>query len=172
MERGYIKVDGRMRTNVPGIYAIGDVTGKLALAHVASAQGTVAATDIAGKETQELNYPDMPRCTYCAPETASAGLTEAQAREKGYKVKLGKFIFKANGKAQGLGETEGFVKLVFDEEHGALLGAHMAGPHVTEMIYGIVAFLGLEVTVDEIARTVFPHPTLSETIMEAAIAAQ
>jgi dihydrolipoamide dehydrogenase len=167
-ERGFIGVDERMRTNVPGIYAIGDVTGKLALAHVASAQGIVAAEAIAGKEVEPLNYAKMPRCVYCHPEVASVGLTEAQAIEQGYAVKTGQFPFRANGKALGLDDYEGFVKLVADKEYNELLGVHIIGPHVTELIAGPTGMLRLEATLEELARTVHPHPTLSEVIMEAA----
>ncbi len=167
-ERGFIKVDDHMRTNVPGIYAIGDVTGKLALAHVASAQGIVAAESIAGRETETLSYDKMPRCVYCHPEVASVGLSEAEAREKGYKVKTGQFPFRANGKALGLDDYEGFVKIVAEEEYNEVLGVHIIGPHVTELIAGPTGMLRLEATVEELARTVYPHPTLSETIMEAA----
>jgi dihydrolipoyl dehydrogenase len=167
-ERGYIKVDDSMHTNVPGIYAIGDVTGKLALAHVASAQGIVAVETIAGHQAETLNYAKMPRCVYCHPEAASVGLTEAQAREKGYKVKTGQFPFRANGKALALDDYEGFVKIVAEEEYNEILGVHIVGPHVTELIAGPTGMLRLEATLEELARTVHPHPTLSETLMEAA----
>ena len=167
-ERGFIKIDDRMRTNVPGVYAIGDVTGKLALAHVASAQGVVAAETIAGHDTETLNYAKMPRCVYCHPEVASVGLSEAEAREKGYKVKIGQFPFRANGKALGLDDYEGFVKIVAEEEYHEVLGVHIIGPHVTELIAGPTGMLRLEATLEELARTMHPHPTLSETVMEAA----
>jgi dihydrolipoamide dehydrogenase len=167
-ERGFIVVDERMRTNVAGIYAIGDVTGKLALAHVASAQGIVAAEAIAGHQTEALNYAKMPRCVYCHPEVASVGLSEAQARDQGHAVKTGQFPFRANGKALGLDDYEGFVKIVADEEYNELLGVHIIGPHVTELIAGPTGMLRLEATLEELARTVHPHPTLSEAVMEAA----
>jgi dihydrolipoamide dehydrogenase len=167
-ERGFIKIDDSMRTNVPGVYAIGDVTGKLALAHVASAQGVVAVETIAGHDTETLNYAKMPRCVYCHPEVASVGLGEAEAREKGHKVKIGQFPFRANGKALGLDDYEGFVKIVAEEEYHEVLGVHIIGPHVTELIAGPTGMLRLEATLEELARTVHPHPTLSETVMEAA----
>lgn len=167
-EKGFITVDDRMQTNVPGIYAIGDVTGKLALAHVASAQGILAAEAIAGHPTDRLNYAKMPRCVYSHPEVASVGLTEAQAREKGYDVQVGQFPFRANGKALGLNDYEGFVKIVSEKKYNEVLGVHIIGPHVTELIAGPTGMLRLEATLEELARTVHPHPTLSETIMEAA----
>lgn len=167
-QRGYIQVDGRMRTNVPGVYAIGDVTGKLALAHTASAQGMCAVEDICGKPVNELDYCNIPKCTYTVPEVASAGLTEEKAREKGYDPKAAVFPLSANGKAISYGDDRGFVKLVYDQKYGQLLGAHMVGIHVTEMIWGIVGYLGMEMTVEEMARVVHPHPTVSEAIMEAA----
>ncbi|GAB4422753.1 MAG: dihydrolipoyl dehydrogenase [Anaerolineae bacterium] len=170
-ERGFIVVDDQMRTNVSNIYAIGDVTGKLALAHVASAQGIIAAEAIAGEETRPLKYQNMPRCTYTHPEVASVGLTEAQAREQGYDVKVGKFAFQANGKALGLNENSGFVKIVAEGKYNEVLGVHMIGAHVTEMLAGPTGMIGLETTVEELANTVHPHPTLSEAVMEAAHAA-
>jgi len=168
VERGNVVVDGRMRTNVPGVYAIGDVTGKLALAHVASAQGLVAAETIAGAETATLNYEMMPRCTYCQPQVASFGLTEAQAAERGHQVKVGRFPFQANGKALGLGDYEGFVKIVADATSGEILGAHLVGPEVTELLAELALARNWELTPEEIARTVHAHPTLSEALMEAA----
>lgn len=170
-ERGFIKVDDQMRTNVANIYAIGDVTGKMALAHVASAQGIIAAEAIAGEETRPLKYQNMPRCTYAHPEVASVGLTEAQAIEQGYDVKVGKFAFQANGKALGLNENVGFVKIVAEGKYNEVLGVHMIGAHVTEMLAGPTGMIGLETTVEELANTVHPHPTMSEAIMEAAHAA-
>ncbi len=170
-ERGFIKVGDKMETNIPGIYAIGDVTGKFPLAHVASAQGIIAAETIAGKETRPLKYPNMPRCTYTHPEVASVGLTEAQAREQGYEVKTGQFPFQANGKALGMHENTGFVKIVAEAEYNEVLGVHMIGVGVTEMVAGPTGMLGLETTLEELANTVHPHPTLSEVIMEAAHAA-
>ncbi len=170
-ERGFIKIDDRMRTNMSNIFAIGDVTGKLALAHVASAQGIIAAEAIASHDTRALKYPNMPRCTYTHPEVASVGLTEAQAREQGYDVKVGKFAFQANGKALGLNENAGFVKIVSEGKYNEVLGVHMIGANVTEMLAGPTGMIGLETTVEELAGTVHPHPTMSEAIMEAAHAA-
>lgn len=167
-ERGNVVVDDQMRTNVAGVYAIGDLTGKLALAHVASAQGIVAAETIAGAETHLLDYEAMPRCTYCQPQVASFGLTEAQAAERGRKVKTGKFFFLANGKALGLGERDGFVKIVADEATGEILGAHLVGPEVTELLPELVLARTWELTPEEIARSVHAHPTLGEAIAEAA----
>ena len=168
MERGHITIDERMRTNVSGVYAIGDVTGKLALAHVASAQGIVAAESIAGEETSTLDYEAMPRCTYCQPQVASLGITEAEAKERGHDVAVGEFPFRPNGKALALGERDGFVKIVADEVTGEILGAHLVGPEVTELLPELVLARTWELTPEEIARTVHAHPTLSESVMEAA----
>jgi len=170
-ERGAIVIDEHMRTNVPNIYAIGDVTAKLMLAHVGSAMGIVAAETVAGVETVELDYAFMPRCTYCHPQVASMGLTEKQAREQGYDVKVGKFPFQANGKAQGLGDYAGFVKVVADSRYGEILGVHMVGPEVTELLPEWVLARNQELTPHEVARAVHAHPTLSEVMMEAAEAA-
>jgi dihydrolipoamide dehydrogenase len=170
-ERGFIEVDEKMATNVPGIWAIGDVTGKLMLAHVGSAMGIVCAENIAGHETVTLDYEMMPRATYCQPQIASFGLTEAQARERGHEVKLGKFPFQPNGKALGLGEYAGFVKIVVDAKYGEILGAHMIGPEVTELLPELTLAHMMELTPEEIARNVHAHPTLSEALMEAAHAA-
>jgi dihydrolipoamide dehydrogenase len=167
-ERGFVVVDEYMRTNVPGVYAIGDLTGKLALAHVASAQALVAAETLAGVETRPLDYQALPRCTYCQPQVASLGLSEAEAVARGHKVKIGKFPFLANGKALGLGERDGFVKIVADEISGEILGAHLVGPEVTELLPELVLARTWELTPDEIARSVHAHPTLSEAIAEAA----
>jgi dihydrolipoamide dehydrogenase len=167
-DRGFIKIGDKMETNVPNIYAIGDVTGKLALAHVASAQGIIAANAIAGEPTRVLKYENMPRCTYTHPEVASVGLTEAQARERGYKIKTGKFPFQANGKALGMHENTGFVKVVAEDKYNEVLGVHLIGSHVTELVAGPTGMIGLETTLEEIANTVHPHPTLSEVVMEAA----
>ena len=170
-KRGFIVVDEYMRTSVPGVYAIGDVTGKLQLAHVASAQGIVAAEHSAGHETKPIrdaDYPFMPRATYCHPQVASLGYTEAQAREKGLDIKISKFPFVANGKALGLNDREGFVKLIADAKYGEILGAHLVGPDVTELLPEIGLARTWELTAEEIARTVHAHPTLSETLMEAA----
>jgi len=168
VERGNIAVDSHMRTNVPGIFAIGDVTGKLALAHVASAQGIVAAETIAGVETQPLDYEAMPRCVYCQPQVASFGITEAEATRRGQSVKVGQFPFRAIGKALGLGDYEGFVKIVADEVSGEIVGAHLVGPEVTELLPELVLARAWELTPEEIARSVHAHPTLSEALMEAA----
>ena len=171
-ERGFIEIDDKMQTSVPGIYAIGDVTGKLMLAHVGSAMGILAAEAIAGREIHPLNYEMMPRATYCQPQIASFGLTEAQAKERGYTVKIGRFPFQPNGKALGLGEYAGFVKLVIDEQYGEILGASMIGPEVTELLPELTLAQMMELTPAEIARNVHAHPTISEAIMEAAHAAE
>jgi dihydrolipoamide dehydrogenase len=168
LARGFVTVDDRMATNVPGVYAIGDLTGKLALAHVASAQAIVAAEAIAGVDTRPLDYDAMPRCTYCQPQAASFGLSESQAVEHGYQTKVSKFFFLANGKALSLGERDGFAKIVADEVSGAILGAHLVGPEVTELLPELVLARNWELTPEEIARSVHAHPTLSETIAEAA----
>lgn len=170
--RGFIEIDERMATNVPGIWAIGDVTGKLMLAHVASAQGIVAAENIAGAETITLNYEMMPRATYCHPQIASFGLTEAQAKERGYEIKVGRFPFQANGKALGLGEGSGWVKIITEAKYGEILGAHLIGPEVTELLPELTLAQMMEITTAEIARNVHAHPTLTETLMEAAHAAE
>jgi dihydrolipoamide dehydrogenase len=167
-DRGHITVDGAMRTSVPGVYAIGDVTGKLALAHVASAQGIVAAETIAGAKSKALDYDAMPRCTYCQPQVASFGLSEAQAADRGYEFKVGRFNFLASGKALALGERDGFAKIVTDTVSGEILGAHLVGPEVTELLPELVLARTWELTPEEIARSVHAHPTLSEVIMEAA----
>lgn len=169
--RGMIEVDDRMATNVPGVWAIGDVTGKLMLAHVGSAQGIVCAENIAGVETVVLNYEMMPRATYCQPQVASFGLTEEQAKARGYEVNVGRFPFQANGKALGLGESAGWVKLITDARYGEILGAHLIGPEVTELLPELTLAQMMELTPTEIARNVHAHPTLSETLMEAAHAA-
>lgn len=166
--RGFIEIDERMATNVPGIWAIGDVTGKLMLAHVGSAMGIVCAENIAGMETVQLNYEMMPRATYCQPQIASFGLTEKQAQERGYEVKVGRFPFQANGKALGLGDYGGWVKIVTDAKYGEILGAHMIGPEVTELLPELTIAQMMELTTAEIARNVHAHPTLSEVLMEAA----
>jgi dihydrolipoamide dehydrogenase len=168
VERGFIVVDDRMQTNVPGIYAIGDVTGKLPLAHVASAMGEVAAEVIAGHETIRLDMNSMPRCTFSTPQVASIGLTEEQARAQG-EVRVGAFPFRPNGKASALNETEGQVKIVADAHTGEILGAHLVGPDVTELIGEFSLARFLEATPNELARAVHPHPTLSEVIAEAAL---
>jgi dihydrolipoamide dehydrogenase len=167
-ERGFVEINEKMQTSVPNVYAIGDVTGKLMLAHVGSAMGIVCAENIAGAETITLDYEMMPRATYCHPQIASFGLTEAQAKERGYTVNIGRFPFQANGKALGLGDYGGFVKIVVDEKYGEILGAHMIGPEVTELLPELTLAHLMELTPHEIARNVHAHPTLSEVLMEAA----
>jgi dihydrolipoamide dehydrogenase len=167
-ERGFVEIDGRMATNVPGIWAIGDVTGKLMLAHVASAMGIVCAENIAGVETVTLSYENMPRAFYCQPQVGAFGLSEAQARERGHEVKVGRFPFQANGKALGLGDYAGWVKIVTDSRYGEILGAHMVGPEVTELLPELTLAQMMELTPTEIARNVHAHPTLTEALMEAA----
>jgi len=166
-DRGAIAVDERGRTNVPNVYAIGDVTGKLMLAHTAEAMGVVAAETIAGAETLEINFDMIPRATFCQPQIASFGYSEEQAKEKGYDVKVASFPFSANGKARGMAETAGFVKIVADAEHNELLGAHMVGPEVTELLPALTLAQQWDLTADEVARNVFAHPTLSEAMKEA-----
>jgi dihydrolipoamide dehydrogenase len=168
LDRGWVAVDERMKTSVPGVWAIGDVTGKMPLAHVASAQGMVAAEDIAGRDPTPLDYGAIPGCTYCQPQVASFGLTEAQAREQGYTIRVGKFPFRANGKALALGDYDGFAKLVVDERSGWMLGAHLVGPEVTELLPELVLTRTAELLPEQIAHSVHAHPTLSETLMEAA----
>jgi dihydrolipoamide dehydrogenase len=167
-DRGSIVIDDHMRTNVPGVYAIGDVTGKMALAHVASAQGIIAVETIAGEEPKLLDYDAVPRCTYCHPQVASFGISEAEAVEEGHEIKVGKFPFRPNGKALALGERDGFVKIVADATTGEILGAHLVGPEVTELLPELVLARTWELTPEEIARAVHAHPTLSEALMEAA----
>ena len=171
-DRGYVAIDENMRTNVAGVYAIGDITGKLALAHVASAQGVAAAEHTAGIETQPLDYTRMPRATYCHPQVASFGLTEAQAKEQGYQVKVGKFNFQASGKAMAMGETGGLAKLVVDSRYGELLGGHLIGAEVTELLGELSMTKMLEGTTLELGWVVHAHPTLSEMLKEAALDAQ
>ncbi len=171
-QRGAVEVDERMATNVPGIWAIGDVTAKMMLAHVGSAQAMVCAEAIAGHETRPLNYEMMPRATYCQPQVASFGLTEAQAKERGHELKIGRFPYQANGKALGLGESTGWIKIVSDAQYGEILGAHMIGPEVTELLPELTLAQMMEITTREIARNVHAHPTLSEALMEAAHAAE
>ncbi|MGV9555582.1 dihydrolipoyl dehydrogenase [Streptomyces sp. NPDC003401] len=166
-ERGAVDVDGRCRTSVPHIYAIGDVTAKLMLAHAAEAMGVVAAETIAGAETMELDYAMIPRATFCQPQIASFGHTEAQARDLGYDVKVAKFPFTANGKSHGLGDTTGFVKLISDARYGELLGGHLIGPDVTELLPELTLAQQWDLTVHEVARNVHAHPTLSEAVKEA-----
>ncbi len=170
-ERGLIKVDDYYQTNVPGIYAIGDVVASQALAHVASAEGILCVEKIAGHHVEPIDYNNVPGCTYCIPEIASVGYTEAAAKEAGYDIKVGKFPFTASGKAKAAGASEGFVKVIFDAKYGEWLGAHMIGYNVTEMIAEVVAARKLETTGHEIIKAIHPHPTMSEAVMEAAAAA-
>ncbi len=171
-ERGMVLIDERMSTNVPGIWAIGDVTGKAMFAHVASAMGIVCAENIAGVETVTLDYEMMPRAIYCQPQVGSFGLTEADAVERGYEIRVGRFPFQANGKALGMGDYAGWVKLISDARYGEILGAHMVGPEVTELLPELTLAQMMELTPAEIARNVHAHPTLSEVLMEAAHAAE
>ncbi len=166
-DRGAISVDARGRTNVDGVWAIGDVTGKLMLAHTAEAMGIVAAETIAGAETMEIEFDMIPRATYCQPQIASFGYSEEQAKDKGYDVKVAKFPFSANGKAKGLGDTTGFVKLVADAKYNEIIGAHLIGPDVTELLPALTLAQRWDLTADEVARNVFAHPTLSEAVKEA-----
>ncbi|WP_017934688.1 dihydrolipoyl dehydrogenase [Nocardioides sp. Iso805N] len=166
-ERKAIAIDGRGQTNVEGVYAIGDCTGKFMLAHVAEAMGIVAAETIAGAETMEINFDMVPRATYCQPQIASFGYSEAQAKEKGYNVKTSSFPFSANGKAQGLGEAVGFVKVIADAEHNEIIGAAMIGPDVTELLPVLTLAQQWDLTADEVGRNVFAHPTLGEAVKEA-----
>jgi dihydrolipoamide dehydrogenase len=171
VERGHIKVDGDYRTNVPGVYAIGDVIGPPWLAHVASAEGIHCVEAIAGKKPTPIDYSSIPGCTYCQPQIASVGLTEEKAKAEGHELKIGRFPFRPLGKAVAIGEPEGMVKLIFDAKYGELLGAHIMGAEATEMIHELVIAKKLEATGTDIFRTVHAHPTLSEAIMEAAAAA-
>ncbi len=170
--RGEVLIDERMATNVAGIWAVGDVTAKLMLAHVGSAMGIICAENIAGVETVTLDYRMMPRATYCHPQVASFGFTEAQAKEAGYEVKVSKFNFQVNGKALGLADYGGWVKLVTDARYGEILGAHMIGPEVTELLPELTIAQMAELTAAEIARNVHAHPSLSEVLMEVAHAAE
>lgn len=171
VERGYVKVDTDYRTNVPGIYAIGDVVGPPWLAHVASAEGIHCVEAIAGKNPPPIDYSSIPGCTYCQPQIASVGLTEEKARAAGHDLKIGRCPFRPLGKAVAIGETEGMVKLIFDAKYGEILGAHIMGAEATEMIHELVVAKKLEATGRDIFRTVHAHPTLSEAVMEAAAAA-
>ena len=170
-EKGRVVVDEWYRTSVPGYYAIGDILPTQALAHVASAEGITCVEKIKGLDVERMDYGNIPGCTYCTPEIASVGLTEKQAKEKGYEIKVGKFPFSASGKATANGDTDGFVKVIFDAKYGEWLGCHMIGTGVTEMIAEAVAARKLETTGHEILKTVHPHPTLSEAVMEAVAAA-
>lgn len=170
-EKGFIKIDELMRTNVEGIYAIGDVAGPPWLAHKASAEGIALAEYLAGENDKGIDYNSIPGCTYCNPQVASIGMTEEKAKEAGYELKIGKFPFTANGKAHGIGEAKGFVKLVIDAKYGEILGAHMIGPDVTEMIGEIGVARALDATGETIFKTIHAHPTLNESVMEAAAVA-
>lgn len=171
LDKGKIKVDQYYKTNIESIYAIGDIVAGQALAHVASAEGVICVEKIAGEHTEALDYGNIPACTYTTPEVASVGLTEKAAKEKGYELKIGKFPFSASGKASAAGHKDGFVKLIFDAKYGELLGAHLIGANVTEMIAELVTARKLETTGHELIKAVHPHPTMSEAIMEAAAAA-
>lgn len=171
MENSRIKVDEYYRTNVEGIYAIGDIVPGPALAHVASAEGIACVEKIAGMDVHPINYKNIPGCTYTSPEVSSVGMTEKAAQEAGYEIKVGKFPFTASGKATAAGMRDGFVKLIFDAKYGELLGAHMIGGNVTEMIAEMVVARNLETTGHELIKSIHPHPTMSEAIMEAAAAA-
>ena len=160
-------MDEFYQTNIPGYYAIGDVIPTAALAHVASAEGIIAVEKIAGHHPEPLDYSNIPGCTYCSPEIASVGLTEAKAKAAGYELKIGKFPFSASGKASAAGAKDGFIKVIYDAKYGELLGAHMIGANVTEMIAEIVVAKKLETTGHEMLKSVHPHPTMSEAIMEA-----
>jgi dihydrolipoamide dehydrogenase len=171
VEKGKINVDEFYRTNIPGVFAIGDIVGGPALAHVASAEGIVCVEKIAGLNPDPVDYKNIPGCTYTSPEISSLGLTEKKALEAGYAIKVGKFPYTASGKASAAGQKDGFVKLIFDEKYGELLGAHMIGGNVTEMIAELVVARKLEITGHELTKTIHPHPTMSEAVMEAAAAA-
>ena len=171
-ERGMVDIDDRMATNIPGIWAIGDVTGKLMLAHVGSAQGIICAENIAGADTTTLDYEMLPKVTFSHPQVDSFGMTENIAKERGFEVEIGRFPFQANGKALGLGESTGWVKLITDKKYGEILGAHMIGPEVTELLPELTLAQMMEITPAEIARNVHAHPTLSEILMESAHAAE
>ena len=171
VDAGKIVVNEFYETNIPGYYAIGDVVAGQALAHVASAEGITCVEKIAGHNPEPIDYNNIPGCTYCSPEIASVGMTEKAAKEAGYELKVGKFPFSASGKASAAGHNDGFIKLIFDAKYGELLGGHMIGANVTEMIAEIVALRKLETTGHELIKTVHPHPTMSEAVMEAAAAA-
>ena len=170
-DKGKIMVNDYYQTNIPGYYAIGDCVPGQALAHVASAEGITCVEKIAGHNPEPIDYNNIPGCTYCSPEIASVGMTEQAAKDAGYELKVGKFPFSASGKASAAGAKEGFVKLIFDSKYGELLGGHMIGANVTEMIAELVAVRKLETTGHELIKTVHPHPTMSEAVMEAAAAA-
>jgi dihydrolipoamide dehydrogenase len=171
VERDKIKVDEYYRTNVEGYYAIGDIVPGPALAHVASHEGITCVEKIAGMEVEPINYNNIPGCTYTSPEVASVGFTEKQARDAGYEIKVGKFPFTASGKASAAGNKEGFIKVIFDAKYGEWLGAHFIGENVTELIAEVVVARKLETTGHEIIKSIHPHPTMSEAVMEAVAAA-
>jgi len=171
VDKGKVVVDEYYRTNVEGVYAIGDIVHGPALAHVASHEGIICVEKIAGKHVEPLDYNNIPGCTYTHPEIASVGMTEKAAREAGYDVKVGKFPYSASGKASAAGNKEGFVKVIFDAKYGEWLGAHLIGDNVTEMIAEVVVARKLETTGEEIIKAVHPHPTMSEAVMEAVAAA-
>ena len=171
MERGFVRVSATMETSAAGVYAIGDMTGNQLLAHKAMAEGVVAAEAIAGRSPRQVDYSNVPSCTYCRPQVASIGLAEARARESGREITVGRFPFTANGKAEALGETEGFVKVVADKATGEILGVHIVGPEATELIHEFAVGRTLEATLEEIIHTIHAHPTLSEAALEATLAA-
>ena len=171
MEKGFVKVTPQMETSVPGLYAIGDLAGPPLLAHKAMAEGVVAAETIAGRKARPVDYGNVPSCTYCRPQVASLGLTEAQARERGHAISVGRFPFQANGKAQALGEPDGFVKVVADKTTGEILGVHILGAEATELIHEFAIGRSVEATLEEIIHTVHAHPTMSEASLEAALGA-
>ena len=166
-DKGKVLVNDYYQTNIPGVYAIGDIVKGPALAHVASAEGICCVEKIAGMHVEPINYSNIPGCTYCSPEIASVGMTEKAAKEAGYEIKIGKFPFSASGKAQAGGVSEGFVKVIFDAKYGEWLGAHFIGANVTEMIAEVVVARNLETTGHEIIKSIHPHPTMSEAVMEA-----
>jgi dihydrolipoamide dehydrogenase len=171
VERGFVQVEGSQQTSIPNIYAIGDVAGPPLLAHKAMAEGVIAIEHLAGQAPKPLERTNIPNCTYCSPQVASIGLTEQRAREAGHEVKVGKFPFRASGRALAMAETEGFVKFVADAKFGEILGVHIVGPEATEMIAEVAALKTLEATLDELFLTVHAHPTLAEALLEAALAA-
>ena len=171
LDRGFLKVSSRMETGAKGVYAIGDMAGPPLLAHKAMAEGVVAAEAIAGRDPRPVDYANVPSCTYCRPQVASLGATEAKAREHGRDVAVGKFPFTASGKAVALGETDGFVKVVADKATGELLGVHIVGPEATEIIHEFAVGRTLEATLEEIVHTIHAHPTLSEAALEATLGA-
>ncbi|RMG20426.1 MAG: dihydrolipoyl dehydrogenase, partial [Methanobacteriota archaeon] len=171
VENGWIKVNQNYQTNVPNIYAIGDIIGPPWLAHVASREGILAVEHMAGKKIVPIDYNSIPGCTYCHPQVASIGYTEKKAIEAGYKIRVGKFPIRANGKALGMGEADGLIKIIYDEKYGELLGCHIIGPEATEIITEISLAKSVEVTHEEVLHTIHPHPTLSEIVLEATHAA-